>query len=102
MTKRFATFAALAIGAALSFPLAAQAGEWFQPPGSTEVGRATFPDGSTNYEFRMPDGALCDACKKRRDETEVAWRFARRENVDRNRAEYERVARILSESDCGE
>ncbi len=58
MTKRFATFAALAIGAALSFPLAAQAGEWFQPPGSTEVGRATFPDGSTNYEFRMPDGAL--------------------------------------------
>ncbi len=38
---------------------------------------------------------------KRRDETEVAWRFARRENVDRNRAEYERVARILSESDCG-
>ena len=51
---------------------------------------------------RMPDGALCDAWKKRRDETEVAWRFARRENVDRNRAEYERVARILSESDCGE
>ena len=51
---------------------------------------------------RVPDGALCDAWKKRRDETEVAWRFARRENVDRNRAEYERVARILSESDCGE
>ena len=51
---------------------------------------------------RVADGALCDAWKKRRDETEVAWRFARRENVDRNRAEYERVARILSESDCGE
>ena len=51
---------------------------------------------------RVPDGALCDAWRKRRDETEVAWRFARRENVDRNRAEYERVARILSESDCGE
>ena len=51
---------------------------------------------------RVPDGGLCDAWKKRRDETEVAWRFARRENVDRNRAEYERVARILSESDCGE
>lgn len=50
---------------------------------------------------RVPDGALCDAWRKRRDETEVAWRFARRENVDRNRAEYERVARILSESDCG-
>nr|WP_298153243.1 DUF4124 domain-containing protein [uncultured Pseudoxanthomonas sp.] len=50
---------------------------------------------------RVPDGALCDAWRKRRDETEVAWRFARRENVDKNRAEYERVARILSESDCG-
>ncbi|UOV03523.1 DUF4124 domain-containing protein [Pseudoxanthomonas sp. F37] len=51
---------------------------------------------------RVPDGALCDAWRKRRDETEVAWRFARRENVERNRAEYQRVARILSESDCGE
>lgn len=50
---------------------------------------------------RVPDGALCDAWRKRRDETEVAWRFARRENVERNRAEYQRVARILSESDCG-
>lgn len=49
---------------------------------------------------RVPDGGLCDAWKKRRDETEVAYRFARRENVEKNRAEYERVARILSESDC--
>ena len=50
---------------------------------------------------RVPDGGLCDAWKKRRDETEVAYRFARRENAEKNRAEYERVARILSESDCG-
>ena len=50
---------------------------------------------------RVPDGGLCDAWKKRRDETEVAYRFARRENAEKKRAEYERVARILSESDCG-
>ena len=51
---------------------------------------------------RVPDGGLCDAWKKRRDETEVAYRFARRENVEKNRAEYERVARILSESSCAD
>jgi len=50
---------------------------------------------------RVPDGGLCEAWKKRLDETEVAYRFARRENVEKNRAEYERVARILSESSCG-
>ncbi|KRA46263.1 DUF4124 domain-containing protein [Pseudoxanthomonas sp. Root630] len=50
---------------------------------------------------RVPDGGLCGAWKKRRDETEVAYRFARRENAEKNRAEYERVARILTESDCG-
>lgn len=49
---------------------------------------------------RVPDEALCDAWKKRRDETEVAWRFARRGNEDRNRAEFERVQRILDESTC--
>ncbi len=49
---------------------------------------------------RVPDEALCEAWKKRRDETEVAWRYARRENEDRNRAEFERVQRILEESTC--
>ena len=51
---------------------------------------------------RVPDGALCDAWKQRRDETEVAFRFARPENVEKNRAEYERVARIVAESSCGQ
>lgn len=50
---------------------------------------------------RVPDGALCDAWKKRRDETEVAFRFARPENADKNRADYERVVRILASSSCG-
>jgi len=51
---------------------------------------------------RVPDGALCEAWKKRRDETEVAFRFARPENAEKNRAEYERVARIVAESSCGQ
>lgn len=49
---------------------------------------------------RVPDGALCDAWNRRRDETEVAWRFARPENVEKNRAEHERVVRIVAESGC--
>ncbi|WP_368563193.1 DUF4124 domain-containing protein [Pseudoxanthomonas sp. UTMC 1351] len=47
---------------------------------------------------RVPDGALCDAWKKRRDETEVAWRFARPENIDKNKADFDRVARIVNET----
>lgn len=50
---------------------------------------------------RVPDGALCDAWKKRRDETEVAWRFARPENADKNKADFDRVNRIVNESTCG-
>jgi len=50
---------------------------------------------------RVPDGALCDAWKKRLGETEVAWRFGRSENEAKNRSEYERVQRILDESTCG-
>ncbi len=50
---------------------------------------------------RVPDGALCEAWGKRLGETEVAWRFGRPENVEKNRAEYERVKRIVEETSCG-
>jgi hypothetical protein len=50
---------------------------------------------------RVGDAALCDAWKKRLGETEVAWRFARTENTEKNKAEHERVQRIVSESSCG-
>ncbi|HZV38766.1 MAG TPA: DUF4124 domain-containing protein [Pseudoxanthomonas sp.] len=50
---------------------------------------------------RVPDGALCDAWKKRLGETEVAWRFGRAENLQKNQAEFERVRRIVDESTCG-
>ncbi|MFT4256267.1 MAG: DUF4124 domain-containing protein [Pseudoxanthomonas sp.] len=51
---------------------------------------------------RVPDGALCDAWKKRLGETEVAWRFGRPENAEKNQAEYERVQRIVNESACAQ
>lgn len=50
---------------------------------------------------QVPDGALCEAWKKRRDQAEVAWRFARPENAEKNRTEFERAQRIYQESDCG-
>ena len=50
---------------------------------------------------RVPDGALCEAWKKRLGETEVAWRFGRAENLEKNKAEYDRVQRIINESTCG-
>lgn len=50
---------------------------------------------------RVADGGLCDAWKKRRDETEVAFRFTRAENAEKNKAEFERADRIWRESDCG-
>ena len=49
---------------------------------------------------RVPDGALCDAWKKRLGETEVSWRFSRAENTAKNQAEFDRVQRIVNESDC--
>lgn len=51
---------------------------------------------------RVADGALCEAWKKRMDETEVAARFARAENVAKNQAEFERAQKIYNESTCGE
>ena len=61
MTTRFSKIvvvSAFVVGAvSLAIP-SAQAGEWFQPPGSTETGSVTFPDGTTNYEFQMPDGTF--------------------------------------------
>ena len=51
---------------------------------------------------RVPDGALCDAWKKRMGETEVAWRFARAGNEQKNEEEFERTRKIYTESACGQ
>lgn len=49
---------------------------------------------------RVPDQGLCSAWKKRLGETEVAARYAKPENEARNRAEYQRVLRIVTEAGC--
>ena len=50
---------------------------------------------------RVADGALCDAWKKRLGETEVAWRFARPGNEQKNKEEFERTRKIWDQSTCG-
>lgn len=50
---------------------------------------------------RVADGALCEAWKKRLGETEVAWRFARSGNEQKNKEEFERTQKIWRESTCG-
>ena len=49
---------------------------------------------------RVPDGALCDAWKKRLGETAVALRFGRPENQEKNQAEHDRVQDIISHTTC--
>ena len=50
---------------------------------------------------RVADGALCEAWKKRLGETEVAWRFARPGNEQKNKEEFERTQKIWNQSTCG-
>lgn len=49
---------------------------------------------------RVPDQRLCSAWKKRLGETEVAWRYARPETQVQNKADYDRVLRIVQDSGC--
>jgi hypothetical protein len=50
---------------------------------------------------RIPDGAACDSWKQRLRETEAAWKFARADEADANKAEFERVQAIVRDSTCG-
>jgi hypothetical protein len=50
---------------------------------------------------RIPDGAACDAWKERLRETEATWKFARPDDSDGEKAEFERVRKIVRESTCG-
>lgn len=51
---------------------------------------------------RVPDGAACDAWKRRVREAQAAWTFGRADGVDAARRDYERIARIAAESTCGQ
>lgn len=69
--------------------------------GNPELGAGEACEVVTDVCARVPDGGLCDAWKKRRDETEVAFRFTRTESAEKNKAEFERADKIWRESDCG-
>ncbi len=49
---------------------------------------------------RVPDGGACDAWQRYAREAESRWRFAHPDNVERRRAEYERLANLVGET-CG-
>ncbi len=49
---------------------------------------------------RVPDQRLCSAWKKRLGETEVAYRYAKPENLAQNKADFERVQRIVKDAGC--
>jgi hypothetical protein len=51
---------------------------------------------------RVPDGAACDAWKKRQREVEASWRFAKAADKQTLQDEYARVTRIVNESTCGQ
>ena len=46
------------------------------------------------------DDALCQAWRSRVDEAEFRWKFARTRDGDSRKAEYDRLAKILAESNC--
>ena len=50
---------------------------------------------------RVPDGAACDAWKRREREARATLMFGKAEDKDKNQAEYERVQRVVIESTCG-
>jgi hypothetical protein len=50
---------------------------------------------------RVPDGAACDAWKRREREARATLVFGRAEDKNKNQTEYERVQRVVTESTCG-
>lgn len=47
---------------------------------------------------RVPDGGACEAWRRHAREAETRWRFAHPDNVERRRAEHERLAKLVGES----
>lgn len=51
---------------------------------------------------RVPDGAACDAWRHYARQAESRWRFAHPDNVQRRHDEYQRLARIVAATGCGD
>lgn len=69
--------------------------------GSSDSGAGVACQMVTDQCQRIPDGAACDAWKQRLRETRATWQFARADDADTSKANYERVARIVRDSTCG-
>lgn len=51
---------------------------------------------------RVPDAAACPAWRKRVNEAQAAWTFARADSADAMKTEYERIARVVAETTCNQ
>jgi hypothetical protein len=51
---------------------------------------------------RIPDGAACPAWRKRVNEAQAAWTFARADSAAELKTEYERIARVVAETTCNQ
>ncbi|MET0289974.1 MAG: DUF4124 domain-containing protein [Pseudoxanthomonas sp.] len=70
--------------------------------GNTRLGAGATCEMVRDTCARVTDRDLCRNWRKRLGEVEVAWRFGRPENTERNKAEFDRVRRIVEASACGE
>lgn len=51
---------------------------------------------------RVPDNAACPAWRKRVNEAQAAWTYARADMAAQARADYERIARVVAETTCNQ
>lgn len=51
---------------------------------------------------RIPDNAACPAWRKRVNEAQAAWTYARADMAEQAKADYERIARVVAETTCNQ
>lgn len=51
---------------------------------------------------RVPDNAACPAWRKRVNEAQAAWTYARADMAAQAKADYERIARVVAETTCNQ
>lgn len=51
---------------------------------------------------RIPDNAACPAWRRRVNEAQAAWTFARADMREQNKADYDRIARVVAETTCNQ
>lgn len=69
--------------------------------GSADTSAGVACEMVTDQCERIADGGACLAWKQRLREVEAAWKFARPAEADANKAEFERLQKIVRDSTCG-